>query len=178
MERLLCRNPAAVPADLSSQIAMFNTDTTGLNEPERSAIRQMRPQCWGCHKQFEPLAFGFSRFDGAGRYVGDQDAGGKPLPLDGWVPTGESSEPPYTDVASYMKVLATNPVVQTCMTEHFIEFATARTSDALARTQAESVSREYLANGSTLPAMVSAVAKSPLFRTVLTSANPSTGTKP
>ena len=155
--------------DVAAQIETFNADTTGLNEHEKSAIRMTRSQCWSCHTQFEPLAFGFSRFDGAGRYVGEKDADGKPLPLDGWVPTGEAQEPRYTDMASYMRVLATNPVIQTCMTEHFIEFATARSSDALARQQAESVGQEYLASGSTLSAMVSAVVKSPLFRTVLPS---------
>jgi len=167
MERLLCRHPAAVPDDVAAQIESFNADTTGLNEHEKSAIRSSRPQCWGCHTQFEPLAFGFSRFDGAGRYVGETDADGKPLPLDGWVPTEEAVEPPYTDVASYMQILATNPVVQTCMTEHFIAFASSRESSELAREDAEHVGQLYLANGSTLSAMVSAVAESPLFRTIL-----------
>ena len=100
------------------------------------------------------------------------------MPLDGWVPTGEAQEPHYTDMASYMRVLATNPVIQTCMTQHFIEFATARSSDQLTRLQAEGVGQEYLANGSTLSAMVSAVVRSPLFRTVLTSPTPPAGTKP
>jgi len=176
MERLLCRNPAAVPDALAAEIESFNADTSGLNEHERSAIRAMRPVCWGCHLQFEPLAFGFSRFDGAGRYVGETDAAGKPLPLDGSVPTGETPEPTYTDVPSYMQALAQSPVVQTCMTEHFIEFATARSSDAVARLQAQSVGQQYLAGGSTLPAMVSAVVKSPLFGTVLSS--PPAGSSP
>jgi hypothetical protein len=176
MERLLCRNPAAVPDALAAEIESFNADTSGLNEHERSAIRAMRPVCWGCHLQFEPLAFGFSRFDGAGRYVGETDAAGKPLPLDGSVPTGETPEPKYTDVPSYMQALAQSPVVQTCMTEHFIEFATARSSDALGRMQAQSVGQQYLAGGSTLPAMVSAVVKSPLFGTVLSS--PPAGSSP
>jgi hypothetical protein len=169
MERLLCRNPAEVPDDLATVIEAFNADTTGLNEHERLAIRRSRPQCWGCHTQFEPLAPGFSRFDGAGRYVGEMDADGKPLPLDGYVPTEEVVEPPYTDVASYMQILATNPVVQTCMTEHFIAFATARGDSELGRTAAEHVRQEYQASGSTLSAMVTAVAASPLFRTTLPS---------
>lgn len=100
------------------------------------------------------------------------------MPLDGWVPTGETQEPRYTDMASYMRVLATNPVIQTCMTQHFIEFATARSSDLLTRKQAEGVGQEYLAGGSTLSAMVSAVVKSPLFRTVLPSPPSPAGTKP
>lgn len=179
MERLLCRNPAAVPDEVATAIEAFNAETTGLNEHERAEIRMGRPRCWGCHSQFEPLAFGFSRFDGAGRYVGAMDNAGKPLPLDGIVPTGEAAEPEYTDVASYMRILATNPVVQTCMTEHFIAFATARTSDELARADAEHVGQHYQTNGSTLPAMVAAVADSPLFRTILPpAAGISAGTKP
>jgi len=178
MERLLCRNPTDVPAALGAEIESFNATTTGLNEPERSALRQMRPQCWGCHTQFEPLAFGFARFDGAGRYVGEIDADGKPLPLDGWVPTGEAQEPRYTDMASYMGILATNPVIQTCMTEHFIAFATSRSTDELAKIQAGPIGQQYQANGSTLSAMVSAVVKSPLFRTVLASSSSQTGAQP
>jgi hypothetical protein len=178
MERLLCRNPAAPPPEVATQIETFNADTTGLNEHEKATIRMTRPQCWICHTQFEPLAFGFSRFDGAGRYVGETYPDGKPMPLDGWVPTGETQEPRYTDMASYMRVLATNPVIQTCMTQHFIEFATARSSDQLTRKQAEGVGQEYLAGGSTLSAMVSAVVKSPLFRTVLPSPPTPAGTKP
>jgi hypothetical protein len=166
MERLLCRNPINVPDALGEEIQSFTQTTAGLNEPERSAIRQTRPLCWSCHKQFEPLSFGFARFDGSGRYVGEMDFAGKPLPLDGWVPTPQ--EPHYTDMPSYMRALATDPVVQTCMTEHFIAFATARSSDELAKAQAESVGKEYQSNGSSLPAMVGAVAKSQLFRTILT----------
>jgi len=168
MERLLCRHPAAVPDSVAAEIETFNTDTAGLNERERAEVRMSRSVCWSCHKQFEPLAFGFARFDAAGRYVGETDADGKPLPLDGWVPTGEDEEPQYVDVQSYMQVLATNPVIQTCMTEHFIDFATSRSGDDVGRAEAELVGQEYLANGSTLSAVVSAVVHSPIFRTSIT----------
>ncbi len=170
MERLLCRNPGAVPAGLLTELETFNSNTTGFNEHERAAVRKTRAECWGCHTQFEPFAFGFSRFDGAGRYVGEQDAAGKPLPLDGWVPLpgkAEAASPKYTDFASYMQILADEPVIQTCMTEHFIAFATARTSDDQAKLEAERVGEKYLAGGSTLGAMVSAVVQSQLFRTIV-----------
>jgi len=176
MERLLCRLPIAVPDNVAAMIDQFNTDNAGLNEREKSVIRQGREQCWSCHSQFEPLSFGFARFDGAGRYLGETDADGKPLTLDGWVPTDEDPQPQYTDVASYMKVLSTDPMVQTCMTEHFISFATARSADEVARVEAEErVGKQYQANGSTLSAMVVAVAHSTLFKTILT-VTPTTGT--
>jgi hypothetical protein len=168
MERLLCKNPIAVPASVRAEIENFNATTAGMNEVERSALRRMRAECWGCHTQFEPFAFGFARFDGAGRYVGEKDADGKPLPLDGWVPTSsEANSPHYSNFATYMQILATNSVVQTCMTEHFIEFATARPSDLVARAEAARVGKQYIDAGSTLPAMVAAVAASPLFQTIV-----------
>ena len=164
----MCRNPAAVPAGLLTELENFNADTTGFNEHERAAVRKTRPECWGCHTQFEPFAFGFSRFDGMGRYVGEMDAEGRPLPLDGWVPTtSEAASPHYTDFASYMQILASEPVIQTCMTEHFIAFATARSTDDQARVEAERVGKEYQSAGSTVAAMVSAVVKSPLFRSIV-----------
>jgi hypothetical protein len=67
-----------------------------------------------------------------------------------------------------MQALASDPLVQTCMTEHFVSFATARSSDELSQTEAEkTIGKEYQANGSTLSAMVSAVAHSALFKTIL-----------
>lgn len=169
MERLLCEHPIAFPGNITTEIDNFNTETAGLNERERAEIRMTRPVCWNCHTQFEPLAFGFARFDGAGRYVGEVDADGKPLPLDGWVPTREEVEPPYQDVASYMQILATNEVIQTCMTEHFLDFATSRVGDVVGKAEAEHVGAAYHQTAGSLTDMVSAVATSNLFRTILTS---------
>lgn len=165
MERLLCRNPIAFPAALLPEVEGFVADTTGFNEHERMEVRKTRPECWLCHQQFDPLAIGFSRFDGAGRYLGDTDAAGKSLSLAGWVPTTtEDAAPKYTNVTEYMQILATEPMVQTCMTEHFLAFATARQTDDTAKAYAAVVGAEYAADGSTLFAMVTAVARSELFK--------------
>ncbi len=173
MERLLCEHPAAFPANITTEIDAFNTETAGLSERERAELRMTRPVCWACHRQFEPLAFGFARFDGAGRYVGEIDMDGKPLPLDGWVPTREKDEPDYVDVASYMQILASNEVIQTCMTEQFLDFATSRVGDKAGKAEAEHVGTEYHQTAGTLTDMVGAVVTSQLFRTIL----PSEGAK-
>lgn len=174
MERLLCEHPTAFPGNITTEIDNFNTETAGLNERERAEVRMTRPVCWNCHTQFEPLAFGFARFDGAGRYVGETDVDGKPLPLDGWVPTREETEPSYDDVASYMQILASNDVVQTCMTEHFLDFATSRIGDAAGKAEAELVGEHYHQTDGTLTDMVHAVVGSHLFGTIL----PSEGAQP
>jgi len=169
MERLLCEHPVAFPAAITTEIENFNAATVGLSERERAELRMGRSECWSCHAQFEPLAFGFARFDGAGRYVGEVDAAGKPLPLDGWVPTREAERPEYDDVASYMQILATNQVIQTCMTEHFLDFATSRVGDAVGKAEAKQVGADYQLTAGSLSDMVSAVVTSQLFRTILTS---------
>lgn len=173
MERLLCQHPIAVPAALAAALEEFKVDTTGLNELERVAIRKTRPECWACHAQFEPFAFGFVRFDGAGRYLGEEDDAGKPLTLDGWVPvTSEADAPHYTNVAEYMQILATEPRIQECMTEHFLSYATAFSPDALTRSAAAGVGDEYKAGGQTIQAMVTAVVHSDLFGQLLVQAGP------
>ncbi len=171
MERLLCQNPVAVPVELAQSLEQFAADTAGLNEHEKAALRMQRPECWACHTQFEPFAFGFSRFDAAGRYIGEVDAEGKPLSLAGWVPVAaEADAPHYENFAEYMQILANDAQVQRCMTEHFLDFATGRSPDELGRAHAELVRAQEPATGATLPAMVAAIAQSPLFSQIKTSA--------
>lgn len=175
MERLLCQHPIAVPDALAAALEEFKVDTTGLNELERVAIRKTRPECWACHAQFEPFAFGFVRFDGAGRYLGEEDEQGKPLTLDGWVPVApEAQAPHYQDIAEYMQILSTEPRIQECMTEHFLSYATAFSPDAITRAAAPAVGEEYNAGGQTLEAMISAVVHSELFGHLLVQAPQST----
>ncbi len=171
MERLLCQNPIAVPVELAQSLEQFAADTAGLNEHEKAALRMQRPECWACHTQFEPFAFGFSRFDAAGRYIGEVDAEGKPLSLAGWVPVAaEADAPHYENFAEYMQILANDSQVQRCMTEHFLDFATGRSPDELGLAHAELVRAQEPATGATLPAMVAAIAQSPLFSHIKTSA--------
>src|SRR5690606_25819100 len=93
------------------------------------------------------------------------DPEGRPLPLDGYVPVAsEANSPKYSNIAEYMQILATDESVQTCMTEHFLSFATSRTTDPVAKAHAPDIGAAYQLQGSTLQAMVSAVARSDLFR--------------
>jgi hypothetical protein len=66
-----------------------------------------------------------------------------------------------------MQILATDPTIQTCLTEHFLAFATARETDETAKAQANLVGAEYQRNGSTLPAMISAVSETALLKQIV-----------
>jgi hypothetical protein len=175
MVKLLCRQPLQLPDGLEATTADFNTMFADLTERQRSEKRQLAPECWACHSQFEPLAYGFDRFDAAGRYLGAADAQGRALPIDGWMTDDlsidEAARARYADVSELMTLMAESETVQACMAEHFLAFATGRASSSLEHAFAEPVHAAQLRSGATLPAMVESVATSELFR-ALASAGP------
>jgi hypothetical protein len=131
------------------------------------------PACWACHSQFEPLAYGFDRFDAAGRYLGEVDAQGRALPIDGWITddlsVDETARTRYADVAELMSLLAESDTVQGCMAEHFLALGTGRASSSVEKAFSRLVLEEHRHAGGTLHAMVEAVASSELFRSLASS---------
>ncbi len=184
MVKLMCRQPAQLPDGLEATTADFNLMFAGWTERERSEQRRSMalpvaeggsnaPSCWACHSQFEPLAYGFDRFDAAGRYVGEVDAQGRALPIDGWMTDDlsleESARPRYDDVAELMTLLARSETVQACMAEHFIAFSTGRASSSFEKAFSQPVHASLQKSGGTLEAMVESVATSELFRALASS---------
>lgn len=184
MVKLMCRQPAQLPDGLEATTADFNAMFGNLTERQRSEQRRLMAKpvaeggsnaraCWGCHSQFEPLAYGFDRFDAAGRYVGEVDAQGRALPIDGWMTDDLSVEEParsrYADVEELMTLMAESETVQACMARHFIAFATGRASSDIEGAFSYPVHSAQQRLGGTLPAMVESVASSELFRALASS---------
>lgn len=84
MEKLLCREPPVVPA---------NVPLLGAPQPGQLTTRQRYETahavggCKSCHERFDPIGFGFENFDEVGRYR-DQD-GGLPVDAASYVPAEE-----------------------------------------------------------------------------------------
>jgi hypothetical protein len=170
MVKLMCRQPVQLPEGLETTTADFNTMYATLSERQRSEERQRMSSCWACHSQFEPLAYGFDRFDAAGRYVGDVDSAGATRPIDGWMTDDlsldETTRPRYANVTDLMTLMAESETVQACMAEHFIAFATGRASSPVTHAFAPQVHAAQAQSGGTLQAMVESVVTSELFRTL------------
>ena len=184
MVKLMCRQPVQLPDELEATTAEFNRTFADLTERQRSEQRRKMaqpvssggsasPACWACHSQFEPLAYGFDRFDAAGRYIGDVDSKGQALPIDGWMTddlgVDEAARARYTNVSELMSLLAASDVVQACMAEHFLAFGTGRASSSVEKAFSLSVLKAHRDAGGTLRAMVEAVASSELFRSLASS---------
>jgi hypothetical protein len=193
MVKLMCRQPAQLPDGLEAITSDFNRTFSALTERQRSEQRRAMalpvseggsgaPACWACHAQFEPLAYGFDRFDAAGRYIGEVDAEGRALPIDGWLTDDLSLEealrPRYDDVPELMALLAASDTVQACMAEHFLALGTGRASSSIEKAFAEPVLAAQRRAGGTLPAMVEAVVSSELFRSLASSGPAPAGSEP
>lgn len=181
MTKLMCRQPIQLPDGLAATTADFNTMYAQLTERQRSEERQKRGDCWACHAQFEPLAYGFDRFDAAGRYLGAVDSQGRALPIDGWttddLSVEEAARPRYADMAELMALMAESETIQSCMVEHFLALATGRASSEIEHAFAQPVHAALERAGGDLPALVEAVATSELFR-ALASAGPAPEDEP
>jgi len=186
MVKLMCRQPIRIPDGAIAVAGSFNQAFANLNERQRSEQRRLmakpvaeggsnNPSCWACHSQFEPLAYGFNRFDAAGRYLGEVDATGAPLPTDGWMTDDltldESARAPYATMHEFMALMADSETIQACMAQHFLSFATGRAATAIEHEFSKSVHVEQEKNGGTLHAMVEAIASSELFRSTATAQN-------
>lgn len=173
MTKLLCRQPVQVPEEIVATTEAFAVEFAQLNERQRSEERRGMSTCWACHSQFEPLAYGFERFDAAGRYIGSVNARGEALPIDGWLTDDltieEPARPRYDDVRELMQLLADSKTVQTCMAEHFIALATGRASSPVARDFAEQVNDARADARDTLAQTVQLIVASELFRALSSS---------
>ena len=184
MIKVLCRQPLQLPDGLEITTADFAVKFADLTERQRSEQRRAmalpvaegganNPACWACHSQFEPLAYGFGRFDAAGRYVGEVDAQQRTLPIDGWMTDDldqdEAARARYANVSELMQLMSESTAIQACMAEHFLALSTGRASSSIEKSFSYRVRVAEQQAGGTLPAMVEAVATSELFRAIASS---------
>jgi len=111
-ERLLCR-PKLPPPDVVPNIpAPEPGEMTTRDRYE--LVHAASPACNVCHQFFDPIGFGFEHFDEGGRYRADESV----LPINA---TGEivslnlETLFSFDGQAELASVLATNPVVTTCV---------------------------------------------------------------
>jgi hypothetical protein len=120
--------------------------------------------CGGCHKKFEPLAFGLEPFDGLGAFH-QEDEFGNPLRADGSLLIPGTAEPvEYRDSRELMDLLAGSDRVRETITWKLTQFALGR---PLGAADAAEVQRIHLAAseaGGTYPALMTEIVKSDLVQ--------------
>lgn len=163
--QIFCSDTPDPPASLQEEIETFAAaQPEDASERQIAEIRMERNECGACHAQFDPLAFGFERFDARGA-VRDLDEHGNALRTDGWIPwvlTGEDRVD-YTTYDDYVEALAIEPVVRRCLVRRHVEYFTGR---RLERAQLPAVERIQNRMGrATLEELVVAIVTDDAFRT-------------
>ena len=138
-----------------------------VSERAYSDDRRSRKTCNDCHGRFDPLAYGFERFDGIGRYR-EVDEHGNQLRMDGWVTeTAAGKERHYDDVEQYMQILGESEAVQMCVTKKHLELFLGRPTIWLIDGPViEEIHEQYVDGGQTYAALVTAIVEHPEFATI------------
>ncbi len=121
--------------------------------------------CGGCHKKFEPLAFGLERFDGLGSYL-EKDVYGNSLRHDGEILfPGDAKPTKYQTAGELMNLLAGSDRVKETITWKMTQFALGRPLVPTDLRQLKQIHEAAQEGGGTYAAVVRAILMSDLMRT-------------
>tara|TARA_E500000178_G_scaffold354625_1_gene424278 strand:+ start:1227 stop:3899 length:2673 start_codon:yes stop_codon:yes gene_type:complete len=124
--------------------------------------------CGGCHKKFEPLAFGLEKFDGLGSFE-SADEHGNVLREDGRIRIpGQPEVTEYNTSLQLVDFLANNERVQETMTWKVVQFALGRPLTAFDANDVQRIHAQMRDNGGTWDALIKAVVLSDLVRNIKT----------
>lgn len=124
--------------------------------------------CGGCHKKFEPLAFGLEKFDGLGS-LHHEDEHGNSLREDGRIRIpGQPEAMEYETCLQLIDFLADNERVQATVTWKAVQFALGRPLTAFDANDVQRIHAQMWENGGTWDALIKAIVLSDLVRNIKT----------
>ena len=88
--------------------------------PLRKAPRR-RDSCASCHKQFDPLGFGFEHFDEGGRYRAKEKT--FDINSSGTITAPDGSTINFTDEQDLMTAVANQPIIHQCLSAYLAAYA-------------------------------------------------------
>ena len=142
----------------------------GITHRNVAEERIRNEACGGCHKKFEPLAFGLEQFDGLGAFH-QTDEFGNDLRADGelLIP-GEAKPVAYKSAAELMKLLASSDRVQETLTWKLTQFALGRPLGAADAVAVQQIHRQTSESGGRYTDAITAIVMSDLVQNVRTEA--------
>jgi hypothetical protein len=144
------------PVDLTA----VTEELVGLTRVEIVGIRNMRPDCNGCHGQIDPIGVGFGAFDATGRF--DESADPSVYGIEPAVPDLENGG--FASIAELAQKLAAEPRVAECLAKRAFLFVNARApgaADSCAVAQAQS---GFAAANHDFESLLTSLVTSPAFR--------------
>jgi hypothetical protein len=156
LEQILATEPPPPPANVEQL-----EDAKELTGTLRQRFEQHRskPACAICHKQMDPLGFGFENFNALGQWR-DKD-GPTPIDASGELPDGRK----FAGPAELKKILLSDDAkFRRCLAEKLLTYGLGRGLEYYDRCAVDDICKELKAGGDRFQALVSAVVKSEPFQ--------------
>lgn len=159
LENLLGAPPPPPPADIPD-LKPHGKDGRLLTMREQMDMHRANPICASCHARMDPIGFALENYDAVGRWR-TKDAGAV-IDASGKLPDGTK----FTGPNELKKILLTanrDEFVAT-VTEKLLTYALGRGLEHYDSPTVRSIMRETVADNYRLPALISAIVKSPPFQ--------------
>ncbi len=166
--QLFCQETPDPPTAVQAEIDEFIKQ-----QPETASDRTIaetrleRKECAACHSGFDPLAYGLEQFDYQGRYR-LTDEHDNELFTDGWIPgrvRTEGGDVFYMNIEEFAAALEDEPKVAECITAQHVKYALGRVVNRKQEPAVAQIAALYEATDGSYPALITAIATHPLFRT-------------
>lgn len=153
---LLCADISPPPQ--GAQEAQATLTPPGASIRDQAQARIDHATCGACHKLMDPIGFGFSAFDGAGRYAGAGavDESGEILP-----PSDLAGK--FTGVRALGERLAESAEGRACFATQWLRYTLAKEEAPGERCAMENASTELATQSLTLLDLFAGVAAAPAF---------------
>jgi len=140
----------------------------GLTQRGIAEARIGNKACGGCHKKFEPLAFGLEKFDGSGAYH-ELDRHGNSLRDDGEILFPGAAKPvTYSSASELMDLLAGSDRVRLSITWKLTQFSLGRPLGAADARIVNDIHKASQEAGGTYASLITAIVLSDLVQLTLT----------
>jgi len=128
LNRVMCSFVAQPPAGVDTTPPVVSGDAS---QRIHSLSRVNNATCGVCHRQFEPLGWGFEQFDPVGRTRTRDQAGNLLSPVGWFQEPITGAKIPYTNTIEYADGIANSQVVQDCLVIKPTQYAFGRRFDLM-----------------------------------------------
>jgi hypothetical protein len=157
MKELLCQR---IPPPSAEVAAMIKAPEPyeGATARDRFTAHAQDPGCVGCHTLMDPIGLGLENFDAVGLFRDTEnnvliDASGQVPALSG----------PFSGPVELAQKVAESPQAKSCLSDHFMSYAYARTLSPADKCTVEFVQESFATSGYDVRAMLTAVSQSDAF---------------
>ena len=155
-ELLLCQAVPDPPADVDFSLLEDTENVELRTARDRLAVHRSNPVCAGCHRITDPIGLTLENFDGVGAWRTTEN--GAPIDV-----SGELDGAEIAGAVALGAAVSRHPAAPRCLARRVAEYALRRSLTPRDLTWAAEMASRFAEEGYRLPALLGAVATSPVF---------------